>query len=291
MEISNVILSAVVSVITALITVSFKASRDRKSYEEKLKIDHLLSEKKKIKESISKYKIHMLNACEDLNNRLKSLMLVQDRGWHNVGGHFLTEDRYYFHSFVYRFASIVWWENKVEKELVYLDTTVADREDLDFIKFCKKFNAVLCQAKLFDGTQYDDSKEKDHFFRHKLVNQVSNLSDGNSSIIDYSVFESDLSNYIRGMRGVCEFIDGISPNEERHRWSRMYCLQLLISSFLNNYGYDFQKVDDNEVKVVINSILNSNNGDIVLRDFVGLLGDYKLIENPGVVKLVGLINA
>jgi len=35
-----------------------------------------------------------------------------------------------------------------------LDTAVAEREDLDFIKFYKKFSSVLCQAMLFKGLDH-----------------------------------------------------------------------------------------------------------------------------------------
>jgi len=291
MELSNIFVPAIVSVITALITVSYKSSRDRKNYEEKLKLDHSLSEQRKIKESIAKYKVHMINACEELSNRFKSLMLVHEKKWHHVNGNYLSDDRYYFNSFVYRFASVIWWSNKVEMELVYLDTTVAEREDLDFIKFCKKFSSILCQAKLFKGLDYDDSKETDHFFKHKLISQASKLNDNNSFIVEYSAYENDLSQYIKGMKGICKFIDGISPNEERYRWARIYCMQLLNAAFLNTYGYDFQQIDGQMIQEIVTSISGCNNGDIILNNFIELIKDYKLNENHEVSKLINTINA
>lgn len=291
MDLSNIVVPAIVSVVTALITVSYKSSRERKNYEEKLKLDHSLSEQKKIKESIAQYKVHMINACEELSNRLKSLMLVHNKKWHHVNGNYLSDDRYYFNSFVYRLASVIWWSNKVEMELIYLDTTVAEREDLDFIKFCKKFSSILCQAKLFKGLGYDDSKELDHFFKHKLISQASKLSDNNSLIVEYSVYENDLSQYIKGMKGLCEFIDGVSPNEERYRWARIYCMQLLNATFLNTYGYDFQKIEEETIQEIVGSIRGCNNGTAILTNFVELIRDYKLNGNHEVSKLINAINA
>jgi hypothetical protein len=285
------ILPIIVSIATSLGTMYFKSKWDARTHESKLNIEHSLSEKKKIKESISKYKVQMMNSCEILNHRLWNLAEHYEKKWHFVDGNYFKDSKYYFHSFIYRIASVVWWSNKIENELVYLDTTIADEEDLDFLKFCKFINITLSQVKLFKNLEYDGSSDLDHFYHHKLAQQVSCLSNANkSNIIDYHDYEEDLTKYLKSMDGLCKFIDGVEPSEDRLRWNRVYSLHLVLIAFLNNYGYDFQKTSEAQVKEIVSFMKLSNGYETVLKNLKDLLEKHMLQKNIEVKKIIDIIS-
>lgn len=291
MSFTEIILPAIISLITALVTIKYKSKKDELSHANKLNFEHSLSEKKRIKESISKYKIHIMNSCETLNHRLWNLAEHYDKKWHFVDGNYFKDSKYYFHSFIYRIASLVWWSKKIEDQLIYLDTTIADKEDLDFLKFCKFINITLTQVKLFDGLEYDSSSDKDHFYHHKLTQQVSCISNQDkNNVIEYDEFEKDLTKYLKEMDGLCKFVDGLSPQENRLRWNRLYSLHLIIIAFLNNYGYDFQKTSEEQIKEVVGFMKLSNASEQVLLNLKGLLVKYSLNDNDEVSKIIRVIN-
>lgn len=291
MSFTEVILPAIISLITALVTIKYKSKKDELSHENKLNFEHSLSEKKRIKESISKYKIQMINVCEVLNYRLWNLSEHYDKEWHFVDGDFTKETKYYFHSFIYRLGAIIWWSNKIENELTYLDTTIADKEDLDFLKFCKFIHITLSQVKLFNDIEYNGAIDNDHFFYHKLIKQINCLSnDDKSNIINYDSFEKDLKNKLNDMEGLCKFIDGIHPTENRLRWNRLFALHLITIAFLNNYGYDFQKTSNKQIKEVIETMSLSENNDKVLSNLINLLDKIKLNNNIEIQKIKCITN-
>ena len=183
------ILPALVSIVTALLTIYFKSIRDSKAYEKKISVDHNLFEKKKIKESIAEHKTHLINSFEELNHRLWNLSHSYEEQWHFMNGNYLQDNKYYFHSFIYRLSSAVWWANKVDQDMVYLDTTISDESDLTFLKFCKFINIFICQTSLYKGLSYDESEPVDHFFRHILLMEANNLTDKDGKIINYASFE------------------------------------------------------------------------------------------------------
>ena len=291
MSLETTILPIVISFITTWATIYLKSKWDERTHESKLNIEHTLSEKKKIKESISKYKVQMMNSCEILNHRLWNLAEHKDKKWHFVDGHYYKESKYYFHSFIYRLASVIWWSNKIEKELIYLDTTIADEEDLYFLKFCKFINITLSQVKLYENLEYDGSSDVDHFYHHKLEQQVSCLSnDTKDNLVGYNDYEKDLIKYLKSMDGLCKFIDGIHPSEDRLRWNRIYSLHLILIAFLNNYGYDFQKTSEKQIEEIISFMKMSKNYEVILKNLKTLLVKYKLGENQEIKKIIDRMN-
>jgi len=288
---SEIIIPIIVSFITALATIKYKSNKDDLSHKNKLKFEHSLSEQKKIKESISKNKIQMINACEMLNHRLWNLSEFYEKKWHFVDGDFTKETKYYFHSFIYRLGAIIWWSSKIENELIYLDTTIADKDDLDFLKFCKFIHIILSQVKLFNNLDYNGEKDYDHFFYHKLIKEINCLSNENKTdIINYDLYEKDLTDNLEKMKGICSFIDGVHPKEDRLRWNRLYALHLTIIAFLNNYGYDFQKTSKQQIEEIVKVMSLSENNDTVLLNFVQLLQKIKLDKNKEVQKIQCVIN-
>lgn len=73
-KIASALIAAVTILITLFITIfigeRFKRHNEKELHLEKLIDEHKLEEQKKIKESISKNKIQLINAAESLNHRL-----------------------------------------------------------------------------------------------------------------------------------------------------------------------------------------------------------------------------
>lgn len=160
------------------------------------------------------------------------------KGWHSIED-VNPEEHYYFVSFVYRLIVVFAWIRKIEKEMVYLDTTFSQEEDLDFIKFLRLLPQILYDAELFKGHEYERGYASDHFFRGQLESLAESLItvDG---VCDFSSFRNHYREYSDAMQPVCRFICGISPDEERLRWDRLQILHISIMALLNSFGYDFQ---------------------------------------------------
>lgn len=184
----TIFVPALVSIFATAATLYFKSLADEKTHKQKLLVDHELSEKRKIKESISKHKTPIINSFDALNHRIWNLGNNYKQKWHMLDGIYLQDDKYYFHSFVYMLGSSVCWADKIDRDMVYLDTTISDKKDLDFLKFCKFFNILLCQTSVYKGLDYDVSKPTDHFYRHVLTKEANSLLDSTESVISYSLF-------------------------------------------------------------------------------------------------------
>lgn len=93
------------------------------------------------------------------------------------------------------------------------------------------------------------------------------------------------------MSGICQFIDSVSPTEERYRWGKIFCLQLLIICFLNSYGYDFQKTNQEQIKEIILFAKLHKDGSLILSGFEESLKKYMLDTNSEISTLIESINA
>src|SRR5690606_38874628 len=156
--------------------------------------------------------------------------------WIKVDGDY-DREHYYFHSTVYKLLCLYAWVGKINKEMIYLDTTIATKEDLEFIKFLKFFPNVLCDLTFIEGKDADGEYEVDHFLRTKFALLPDCISDkvGPKSYSDYT---NNIPNMQKYLQSIYIYIDGVSPDEKRIRWDRLHLLHLTTIISLNNYGYD-----------------------------------------------------
>ncbi len=287
-KIASAFIAAVTSIVTWFITtfisVRVKRHNEQKLHEEKLSYEHKLEEQKKIKESISKNKIQLINAAESLNHRLWNFSSNWNEEWHHSKG---EEPSYYELSFVYRILKFYWWVFKVDNELVYLDTTLSSNSDMDFIKYLRIFPCIMCQATLFDGLKYNHEHDIDHFFRHNLESMISSV-EKNREFPSFQEFEKSYETKEGAFKSLYIFLDGMSPNERRLRWTRISSLHLLIVSFLNGYGYPFQFTNSNKLTTIKESMLLHKDGEVVLGNFSIMLSRIQLSDNTDVR---GMLNA
>lgn len=278
-KVFSALISAITTVIVFFLTLFTKKFIETSVLSSKLETEHKFGQRKKIKEVLAKNKIHLLTSCEILNHRLWNFANNHQKNWIKINGDYSTE-HYYLHSFAYRILVVFAWIKKINKEMIYLNTTIATKDDLDFIKFLRIFPEFFCDLTFIEGNNADGDYAIDHFFK----NNFDLLPDSiirNDEIIPYSVFIKDLGILQNDLRSIYKFLDGISPNEDRKRWDRLHLFNLTLIIFLNNYGYDFQKISNEKFIEALTKPRISP----YLKNYFELLKEYKLDKNKNVIKL------
>ena len=285
-NITAAIIAAVVSLITLLITLSTKNYLEKRLHIRKLEADHEFDQRKKIKSVLSKYKVRLVNSCEALVHRLSNHSKNYPKGWLEYNGNF-KEPRYYLASFAYRILSVYYWVLRIEKELIYLDSTISTPSDLNFIKYLNLFKLALAEVKLFNGLYSEEQYPNypaDHFYTNEIEGLVSRIED-DDYIIDFETFKTNLRKPTDSELKLMHFLDGISPDEERLRWERLHALHLIAIIFLNSYGYDFQQTSGVKMKEVLNNPRKSK----ALDNLAEIIKGEKLEEQVEAKRLIRLI--
>ncbi|PQL94248.1 hypothetical protein [Apibacter adventoris] len=279
------LISAIVSFITFLLTIVIKNYFENKLHKRKLETEHKFNQQKKIKDVLAKYKVHLLTACEDFNYRMWNFSENHSKGWHCIPekDNDYSKPHYYFHSFIYRFLSIFAWIKKIQKEIIFIDTTLASKNDLEFIKFLRVISQLFCDLQFVEGKNADGTHATDHFFRDNL-NLFPDVIITENGLKSYSEYIQNLKELQQSLHELYCWFDGISPVENRRRWDRLYFLHLTVMIFLNNYGYDFQKTDKDKLR----QVLANSKRQVNMNGFFELLKRYKLNDNNEVEKLMQL---
>lgn len=243
-------ISILASTVTTLI---IKPIADKHLHRYKLESDYKAEQRRKIKDVLAMHKVHLLKSCEALNDRLWNFLSNHARNWHSVGGQYLNPDFYYIQSFVYRMLSVLAWIQIIEKELIYLDTTISDKKDLNMIKYFRLIEEVFCDIELFDKIEYTPDKSTDHFYRNKFE-ELSSCLIRDGRVITFSQFRDELDTMLPTIEQLFKFIEGMGPDEKRLRWHRLQTLHIVIISMLNSYGYDFQYTDSDKVRMIVKKV-------------------------------------
>ncbi|MBO2659712.1 hypothetical protein [Shewanella algae] len=203
----------------------------------KIRTEHRYEQKKKIKEAISKYKVPLIDAAESLNHRLWNFSGNCSKDWLTFKPKEKIKDKYYLQSFCYRYLVFFAWCRKIEKELVYLDSTLSDKDDLYFVKYLKTMQNIFCDVSLFDGRNYDSEHAVDHFFKDQLLSMADSLIT-ESGVVSFSEFQTwNISKY----KKVSDYFSTISKNQDCNKWFALHGFHFVLMAFLSKYGYDYQK--------------------------------------------------
>ena len=282
------ILSAIVSAITTLIVLGIKLMMQNRAetslLSSKLKTEHNFEQRKRIMEVLSKYKVQLLNACEDLSHRLNNFDGNKNYKDMRVGGKY-EKEAYYFHSFAYRIVCVFGWIKKIEREMIFLDTTLASSRDLDFLKFLRLFPRVFCNMSVV-GAKDGAFPEDERFTRHKFEVLADCVTNG-EGVKSYTLFVGQLPELQAELGFLFKFLDGVQPWEKRARWHRLKLLHALLIVFLNCYGYDFQKTDDEKARKMLCRPFPSPNTEKYPRFFK----KYHLDQCPEVQRFLQLIGS
>lgn len=270
------VISAITTIVVFFLTLLSKNYIDTRILSSKLETEHKFDQRKKIKEVLAKHKVHLLSACESLNHRMWNFAKNHDKNWISVEGDY-GDEHYYIHTFVYRILCLYAWISKIQKEMIYLDTTIATKEDLEFIKFLKVFPQIFCDLTYVEGENASGDYAIDHFFRNNFEQLPRNILT-DEGVKPYVNFIEDLQYMDKDLISLFRFLDGISPNEYRRRWDRLHFLNLTLIIFLNNYGYDFQQTDESKIEEVLTIPKVSTH----LENYFAFLKEYRLDKNKHV---------
>jgi len=263
----------VTSILTLLVTNVVKNVYERKFHIFKLEKEYQYEQRKKLKDVLSVYKSHLINSFESFNHRLWNFSHNYIEPWMIKGEDFFNKRSYYFRSFIYRTLALFAWIRILESKLIYLDTTISTKEDMEFLKFLKLFPEVFCEYHLFDGTgyTYKDGHPTDHFYRNDFDEMTSVLIEGDN-VMQFSAFEDKLKKLEPKIRRLCNFYDGLSPLNDRLNWDRLQAFHICLLAFLNSFGYDYQYTNEKKLKDLFNRTRKSK----VIHNLIDLLKRYKL---------------
>jgi hypothetical protein len=152
--------------------------------------------------------------------------------------------------------------------MVYLDSTVCDKDDLEFIKYLKLFPQLFCDTDLFDGYDYDPYYATDHFFKDDFIITVESMLT-ESAIMNFLEFQEHEENLPK-FEKVYSYIGAISNNQECLKWYAMHLFHFILMAFLTKFGYDFQKTSENKLTTLAKrtpkNILLKNMGVLLKRN-------------------------
>ena len=240
------VLAAIIAAIVSLITVYWlKPKIDKNFHLFQLKENYKHDQAKKIKETIGKYKSQLINSGELLNNRLKNYAKNHEENWLDIKEDYLNS-HHYMDTTVHRFISFFAYIELIQENLEFLDTTNSESNDLEMIRYFRIFFDIMTDVDLFEGTNYDATFQKDHFFRNLFSQYIRSLIVQNE-VLNFDQFEKERANKYLEIIPVYNFFDGISTTEARLRIERIKSFHIILIAFLNYFGYDFQSTPYNKI--------------------------------------------
>lgn len=288
------VLAAIVSAITSILTVLIiKPILDRKLLAYKLEKEHQYDQKRKIKEIIASNKIQMINSAEDLSNRLRGFLKLKSDDPNRIYWSKLNKgDKYdddYLISTIYRFITFFGSLIKFKQAAFYIDTTVAEKGDLELVKFVQVFPQIFCGSHLFNNANTSITKEnieKDRFKTNEFI-QICSLLNVDDTIVSYAEFKENYwTIYKRKVQLINDFFVDINPEENnRLRWDVLQIFWFFLASFLNTYGYDYQRVSEERI---VRTIKRGKKPRLLL-GFEKLIRDNKLQAQTSIKKMINIM--
>lgn len=239
-----VIISSLTSIGIFFLGWLFRVIYERTSLNYKLKKEFQFEQKKKLKEEIAKNKIHLLNSVEELNHRLWNFSQHVDKNWHSV------KDQYYLKSFIYRYLKFLHWTLKTENDTISVDSTIADKSDILYLKYVKTFKDIFTDADLLEELDYDRSKNTNHFYKNDLIGYSKYVLDRNGRVLDYDEFEVVMKNKSSEFQEVIDYFSKIKNNKKDKNLNILRCFHLISIRFLNTFGHDYQKTKNSKIKKI-----------------------------------------
>ncbi|MFQ2006729.1 hypothetical protein ACK34G_15620 [Aeromonas veronii] len=262
------VVSGTVTIFIFLLKGLTKPLWDKHFHHFKIRIEHKYEQKKKIKEAISKYKVPLIDSAESLNHRLWNFSINCSKDWLSFKPKEKINDKYYLQSFCYRYLVFFAWCRKIEKELVYLDGTLSDKDDLYFVKYLKTMQNVFCDVSIFDGRNYDSEHAVDHFFKDQLLAMADSLIT-EKGVISFSEFQSwNINKY----KNVCDYFSTISKDKNCNKWFVLHGFHFVLMAFLSRYGYDYQKTS----KLKLEELRAKTPKNLIANNLLQLIKDARL---------------
>lgn len=221
------------AIVSAVVSAGVSYFFRRREARHKLEIEY--EQRRKLRDLIGLYHGRLLNAANNLNYRFWNLYSNYDERWLDVHGGY-KQGGYYFASFVYRFLAVCVLSRQFENEAVYLDARIAEKKDFTFLNYVWALGWVLTDAKLFEGLQYDQNTQRDHFFGDNLRQYCDACLSRKGEFFTPESFRKYIATK-RSIDPVMAFFDSLHPSEDRFRWDRLVAFHLILLAFINSFGY------------------------------------------------------
>lgn len=216
----------------------------------KLKKEFEFEQKKKLKEEIAQNKMKLLNSAEELNHRLWNFSQHVGENWHRVSANeWNTTEQYYLKSFVYRFLKFLYWSIQTEKDTISIDTTIAEKDDILFLKYIKTFKDIFTDVDLLKELNYDKAHNTNHFFKNNLADYCILVTQG-GEILSFENFKEVIDREYQSLEKVINYFSNIQNTEDDKNLNVLRVCHLLIIQFLNTFGHDYQKTDKEKIKKI-----------------------------------------
>jgi len=239
--------SFIIPIITFIVGWIAKILYERYTLNYKLKIEYDFEQKKRLKEEIAKNKMHLINISEEFNHRLWNFNENISKDWHQINQKDWEErTKYYTRSFVYRFLVFIHWVLKTEKDTISIDTIVADKKDIEYLKFIKTFKDIFSEPKLLKELDYSSGNNTNHFFKNNLKGYSKWVIE-NEKVIDFDEFSDKTEKKYVELEKVIDYFSKIENNDFDKNLNILRCFHLLIISFLNEYGHTYQHTSDDKI--------------------------------------------
>ena len=245
---------------------------------DKLKAEYSHEQQKKIRELIGSYHGRLVRSSRSLNYRFFNLYRNHKKDWLNVRGKYRSLTGYYFSSFVHRLLCVLAIVRQFEKEAIYLDARIAEKNDFIFLNYLDAFHWVMTDAQLFKGLEYDSTSARDHFFSDFLRALSEKLW------VDDDFVSLDLLGEIikeGQIDSALKFLDGLSKSENRFRWDRLICFHLLLLAFMNRFGYESDKAKQEK----FDEIVSMANQRVILENFDSWFGKLGLEKDREIKRI------
>ncbi|SDI34047.1 hypothetical protein [Nonomuraea jiangxiensis] len=262
--------SAVVAVLTVLLAPVVKYGLDSRLESRKLDLQYRLEQRRALREHIGQHKGRILETASELNDRLANFIRLPDaKAWLRLEGRY--PGGIYSTTFAQRMVSHWSTIQQFADSALYIDATVATREDLAFVKFLRLNLDVWTDVSLFDGRTYDRGRSSAHFFQGQLLDMVAPLTaaDGTRGTAPGELrraFRAELERNPDVYKSVFLFLDGLRP--ETLRYQRLLAARLVLIVTLNAFGYDYQRTSSEDihgVAVLLEPSIRRNLAEIVGR--------------------------
>jgi hypothetical protein len=235
------VVTALVAAVAVVVATPLQYVFSRRALEHKLRAEYEYEQRKELRRLIGQYHGRLVEAGDAWRHRMNNLYDHEAAGRMAVHGSYVNPD-YYFGTTVYRFMTLAALARQFEAEAFYVDARIAERADLDILKYVKAFRWIMTDLELVRGLEYDAWEARDHF----LNDRYRGLCDAfavEGRLPSLAEFESRAGRDPQLEPVLC-FFDGLQADEERLRWDRLVAHHLLVTGFLNFAGYDMQYSDD-----------------------------------------------
>jgi hypothetical protein len=269
-KVQSAIIAGLFSTMAFLLGWFFKVIYDRYSLNFRLNKEFTFEQKKSVKQQIAKTKTPILNAAEEFNSRLWNFIDNIDQNWHSIPRNkWLEPKSYYLRTFVYRLLVFIYWVLEIEKSLIHFDSTIADKKDLDYIKYLKTFKNTLCDTEILEDLNYSSHDNINHFYKNELIIYTNFIKDENGDVIDYDTFYAKLKEDYKTIEKVFIYINNIENDVKDKSLNVLRCFHLLLIQFLTEYGHDYQKTDKKKTQKLIDEHYHNIKIKNSFRTFLG----------------------